>query len=257
MRFNSAKVLLASIAAACVVALCTAPALSASRPGAAEILYVPANSNPPVPAGLKVTCLKGPNVLVPSKTCPVVKYLGNTTWAYSFIDNRVSMALVTYDAQNNVVGNITKDGARYVWNASSSRPDKTVTFSGQSRQAVSATWAELTPAPQIVSVPSNSNPPVPAGLKITCMNNGTSLNPSPTCPVVKYQGITTWAYSFIDNRVSMAIVSYDTKNNVVRNVTMNGARYVWQMSVNPTDMTVTVTGQSNQTVTVPWVDVGP
>ena len=238
-----------------LAAFASAPAEAASTN--ADVIYVPANSNPPVPAGLKVTCLEGPTVLTPSKTCPVVKYMGNTTWAYSFIDNRVSMALVTYDAGNNVVGNITKDGARYVWEAISSLPDQTVMFSGQSSQSITVNWSELIPPPQVVTVASNSNPPVPAGLKVTCMVNGTSLNPSPTCPVVKYKGITTWAYSFIDNRVSLALVSYDSHNNVIRNVTMNGTRYVWQIAINPAAGTATFTGQSNTTVSAPFVDLGP
>jgi len=72
-----------------------------------------------------------------------VKYQGITTWAYSFIDNRVSMALVSYDAQNKVVGNVTKNGARYVWNITSSTYNKTVTFEGQAKQRVDAIWAEL------------------------------------------------------------------------------------------------------------------
>jgi hypothetical protein len=123
--------------------LLVAPAVAQVKPARAEIAYVPANSNPPVPAGLKVTCLTGPNVLTPSKTCPVVKYQGITTWAYSFIDNRVSMALVSYDAQNKVVGNVTKDGARYVWNMISSVPNKNVLIEGQSNQNFTVNWADL------------------------------------------------------------------------------------------------------------------
>lgn len=239
-----------------VAAFLAAPAEAApTRP---IIAFVPIGSNPPVPAGLKVACMPGPNILTMSKTCPVVKYLGYTTWAYSFIDNRVSMALVTYDSQNNVVGNITKDGARYVWEAKVNPGEKTVTFSGQSNQTVSATYDELfTPSPLVVAVAANSNPPVPAGLKVTCMPSGTTLSPSPTCPVVKYKGITTWAYSFIDNRVSMAFVSYDAQNNVVRNVTMDGARYVWQITTDSGAGTVTATGQANQSVTAPFSQFGP
>ncbi len=237
-----------------VAILVAAPVAAAPR--LPVIAYVPINSNPPVPAGLKVACMPGPNVLNLSKTCPVVKYNGLTTWAYSFIDNRVSLALVTYDSHNNVVGNITKDGARYVWEAIVDRGQQRVVFNGQSNQSVSASFAELNP-PVVTAVPSNSNPPVPAGLKVTCMVNGTSLNPSPTCPVVTYQGITTWAYSFIDNRVAMAFVSYDAKNKMVRNVAMNGARYVWQIAVDPTAGTVTATGQSNQSVTAPIGQFGP
>jgi hypothetical protein len=132
------------LAVAALGLLLVAPAAAQMKKSdAATVAYVPANSNPPVPAGLKVTCLKGPDVLAPSKTCPVVKYQGITTWAYSFIDNRVSMALVSYDAQNKVVANVTKDGARYVWNVISSRANKTVMFEGQAKQRVNATWAEL------------------------------------------------------------------------------------------------------------------
>ena len=237
-----------------VAAFLAAPAEAA--PMRPVIVFVPIGSNPPVPAGLKVACMQGPNILTMSKTCPVVKYLGNTTWAYSFIDNRVSMALVTYDAQNNVVNNITKDGARYIWQEIVNPGDQTVNFQGQANQSVSATYDELfTPSPLIVAVAANSHPPVPAGLKVTCMNSGTSLNPSPTCPVVKYKGITTWAYSFIDNRVSMAFVSYDAQGNVVRNVTMDGARYVWQITAS--SGTVTATGQSDQSVSAPYSQFGP
>jgi hypothetical protein len=133
------------LAVAAISLLLVPPAAAQDKPARARIQYVPVNSNPPVPAGLKVTCLKGPDDLTSSKTCPVVKYQGITTWAYSFIDNRVSMALVSYDAQNKVVGNVTKDGARYVWNVTSSTQNKTVTFEGQAKQRVDATWAELGP----------------------------------------------------------------------------------------------------------------
>lgn len=134
------------LAAAAVGLLAVAPAaaqMNMNKPAAAEIVYVPATSKPPVPAGLKVTCLTGPDVLTSSKTCPVVKYQGITTWAYAFIDNRVSMALVSYDAKNTVVRTVTHNGARYVWNALSSLPNQTVMFEGQANRRISVTWAEL------------------------------------------------------------------------------------------------------------------
>ena len=72
---------------------------------------------------------------------------------------------------------------------------------------------------------------------------------------MKYKGFTTWAYSFIDNRVSMAFVSYDAQGNVVRNVTMDGARYVWQITAGAG--TVTATGQSDRSVSAPYSQFGP
>lgn len=131
------------LAVAAIGLLLVPPAAAQEKKDRARIAYVPATSNPPVPAGLKVTCLKGPNVLTPSKTCPVVKYQGITTWAYSFIDNRVSMALVSYDAQNKVVRNVTKDGARYVWNMNSSPSNHNVRIVGQADQSITVNWADL------------------------------------------------------------------------------------------------------------------
>jgi tetratricopeptide (TPR) repeat protein len=117
--------------------------------------------------------------------------------------------------------------------------------------------AVANPALQIVNVPANSSPPVPAGLKVTCMPDAKSLTPLKTCPVIKYRGITTWVYSFVDNRVSFALVSYDAKHKIVRNVTKDGARYVWQITSDPSAETVTLSGQTNRSVTATWHDVGP
>jgi hypothetical protein len=117
-------------------------------------------------------------------------------------------------------------------------------------------------SPAIVAVQSSAHPPVPAGLKIVCLVSATDKKPTPTCVVIKYKGITSWAYSFIDNRVSFALVSYDAKGAVVRNVTYDGARYVWQMVSNPYDQSVTVLGQGGPnapalSISAPWSQLGP
>jgi hypothetical protein len=109
---------------------------------------------------------------------------------------------------------------------------------------------------RIAYVPINSHPPVPPGLQVVCATNPFSVTMSKTCPVVKYQGITTWAYSFIDNSPALALVSYDAKNNVVRNVTRWGARYAWVMTSGTDTRLGTMSGQSNQTITVPWSELG-
>lgn len=108
--------------------------------------------------------------------------------------------------------------------------------------------------PQIINVPADSHPPVPSWLKVTCLTDADSLVSSPNCPVIKYQGITTWAYSFKDNRLAFALVSYDDKNKIVSIITRNGARYVWNMSVDSGQ--VTIYGQSSQTVTAALNELG-
>jgi hypothetical protein len=113
------------------------------------------------------------------------------------------------------------------------------------------------PVAQVVYVPSNSSPTPPAGLKVTCMDSPTTLTAAPTCPVIQYMGATTWAYSYIDNRVSFALVTYDSTGKIVRNVEMPGARYVWNMVSSYKTHIITISGQSNQTVEANWSDVGP
>jgi hypothetical protein len=43
---------------------------------------------------------------------------------------------------------------------------------------------------------------------------------------------------------------------MVRNVTRWGARYVWVMTSGVDTQPVTMSGQSNQTITVPWSELG-
>jgi len=217
------------------------------------IALVPANSPPPVPSGMKVTCLTGPDSLQSSPTCPVIQYGGNTTWAFSFIDNRVSYGIVTYDAANNVVKNVTRDGARYVYKMTVDPSAQTVSVWGQANAKVDVAWSDLpTAAPEVVQVPANAPPPIPGGLKVTCLKGPNTLESSPTCPVIKYKGHTTWAFSFLDNRVAYGVVTYDVANNVLANNTQNGARYVYKITVEPGAQTVTIWGQADAKVVVPW-----
>jgi hypothetical protein len=96
-----------------------------------------------------------------------------------------------------------------------------------------ASQVEAQSVPQILSVPANSTPPVPAGLKVTCTLGPGTGQPSPNCPVILYGGVRTWAYSFIDNRLAFGVVSFDPNGNILKNVTRNGARYVYKMTVDP------------------------
>lgn len=135
----------AAVATAPVAA--TAPAASLSEPVVAFEPY-----KQPARSDLKITCLEAPDGV-----CPVVKYKGMTTWAYSFLDNRVSFELVTYnDATGAVVGSTTSNGARYVRGITVDKGKKTVTFLGQATGAVSAPWWQLAaeappPAPVVTT----------------------------------------------------------------------------------------------------------
>jgi hypothetical protein len=133
--------------AAALAAVAFASAAQAASPpvNPAVIANVKANSGPTPPSGLKVTCLTDPNTTKSAQTCPVVQYLGMTTWAYSYSDNRVSLALVTYDGTGKIVRNVEQTGLRYVWNMTASPSGKTVTIFGQSNAYISLPWANFGP----------------------------------------------------------------------------------------------------------------
>jgi hypothetical protein len=230
-----------------------APAHAQTTP---QIATVPASPSPTVPAGMKVTCMKDGSSLQPSPTCPVIQYNGFTTWAYSFIDNRVAYGVVSYDGAGKVAKTVTRNGARYVYKITVDPNAKTVSVWGQSNAKVDIAWADLpqAAAPQIAIVPANTAPTPPAGMKVTCTKDPGSAT-STTCPVIQYRGYTTWAFSFLDNRVAYGIVSYDGAGKVVKNVTRNGARYVYKMTVDPNAKTVGVWGQANAKVDVAWSDL--
>jgi len=147
-RHTALKSMLAAMGAACALLGAAASAQAQATP---KIKYEPASTAPAAPEGLKVFCARTPDDLSGSKTCPVIYYGGYTTWIYSFIDNRVSLALVSYDAKGAIVQNVTRDGARYIFDVMSSDANKSLILLGQAKQYVMINWSEL---PQPAAAPA-------------------------------------------------------------------------------------------------------
>ena len=111
-----------------------------------------------------------------------------------------------------------------------------------------------TPAPRIEQRPAADAPPVPNDMKVTCLADPNQTAPSPTCPVLVYGSKAYWAFSFGDNRSAFGIVGYENDVATGR-IERAGARYVYSMTVNEADSTVTITGQSGLSVTVGWTEL--
>jgi hypothetical protein len=99
----------------------------------------------PVPEGMKVTCLTGPNELQPAPACPALGIGSFTLWPMSYYDNRVSFGMVMYDPQGKVVNQVEKKGARYVYKVTLEGEGETgsVTFWGQADQKVTMSLDEV------------------------------------------------------------------------------------------------------------------
>ena len=116
-----------------------------------QVVLVPKSSHPPIPTGLKVVCYDGPDSpfgASPSSTCPVVKWAGNTYWAYSYTNNANAMNIVAYrDVDNSILSQTNKNGARYLYAISIDPSTRIVTFRGQGGNTVTMTY----PQPLVLS----------------------------------------------------------------------------------------------------------
>jgi hypothetical protein len=111
------------------------------------------------------------------------------------------------------------------------------------------------PAFVVARVRQNPALAVPAGLKVTCLSDPNRLDLTPNCPVVQVHGHTIWPFSFYDNRVSMALVAYDSAGKVVGQWVKDGARYIVDISVDVLTGTLTFRGQANDKVTLAWSEL--
>ncbi len=131
------------------------------------------------------------------------------------------------------------------------RGNQVVTASdGTFSDAVNVSMSPNTSAPLVVA--ASSSPAVPSDLKITCVTGPQNGAPSGPCPLLQWGGYTYWAFSYVDNRLAMAIVAYDCSGILIRRWDMSGARYVWQTTVDPFSQTVTFWGQASATITMSW-----
>jgi hypothetical protein len=99
----------------------------------------------PVPDGMKVTCLAGPNVLQSAPSCLALGVGSFTLWPMSYDDNRVSFGMVMYDPLWKVVAQVEKPGARYIYKITleGSGDKGSVTFWGQADQSVTMSLDEI------------------------------------------------------------------------------------------------------------------
>lgn len=109
--------------------------------------------------------------------------------------------------------------------------------------------------PVIHVVPTNSNPPLPAGMKMTILQGPDTLQSAPDCQVLSWGSYTYWVATYDDNRYSMCFLAYDQTGKLVGQLEKQGARYMYRMTLDQTNQSVTCAGQANRSVTVSLADL--
>lgn len=114
------------------------------------------------------------------------------------------------------------------------------------------------PGPTVVQIPIAKAPTSPAGMKATCMTGPYSPTPDgvgTTCPVRVDNGVAFWPFSYLDNRVSIGWVGYNTANEKVSVLELPGTRYTWNATIDRSKNTVVYSGQSAIGLSLPWSEL--
>jgi len=131
---------------------------------------------------------------------------------------------------------------------------------GQGSQTVGASDGTFTDSATVSMTPMVSAPVVGTAtrsyaydgdLKVTCVAGPSSFT-NITCPVLQWGGYTYWAYSYLSNGFGMAVIAYDCAGNRIQRWDLSPARYLWQITVDSVNQTVTFWGQGGDTNTVAW-----
>jgi len=103
-------------------------------PGTFQVITVSRSNTPPAPDGLK---------MVAPDLVPVLRNKGFYLWAYSFFDNREAFQIIMFDAENNIVKEWYKQGARNLNKVLLDVSAGTVSFVGWSDRMVDLTLEEI------------------------------------------------------------------------------------------------------------------
>jgi hypothetical protein len=102
--------------------------------------------------------------------------------------------------------------------------------------------------PVVQSVSAASHPPVPGDMKLDAFFSGSNLQQASNTSVLHWGTHTYWVADYMDNRMGMCMLCYDQNNRLVKQVSKNGARYMWRMVYDVANQRVACTGQSDLAV---------
>ena len=131
----------------------------------------------------------------------------------------------------------------------------TASFTGGTQESVMPQTPPANDVPTVSAISTTAAPAIPSGNKIACMtgpNSPRQDGSSSTCPVISYGGIQFWPFDHIDNRYAINVAGYDSNHHLVSQNVVSGTRYIWKVTVDSNNKTVTFYGQGSTQATLPW-----
>lgn len=147
------------------------------------------------------------------------------------------MLIVAWDMQRNLVKQWTKSGARYIWQISFNADNQTITFTGQVRNAVTATLEELVLGPTVVHLPISSGPVLPYNLSYAAPSNT-------QFPVIKNGPYSFWPVSYADERNAFCIVVVNREKVIRGLINCPGSHNIDRVDVDDAARTIQLIGKN-------------
>ncbi|KAJ7847567.1 hypothetical protein B0H14DRAFT_2769667, partial [Mycena olivaceomarginata] len=141
---------------------------------------------------------------------------------FSWTDNRVGLAILAYDPNNNLVGRWDMTEARYLLSIVYNSAAGSVVFTGQVGNTITIPIIQLLEPIVFMSTENAATQPAaPSGLDyVTFFGDNTQY------PVLIVGTYTYWPLSYVDNRESLNLVGYDQNKNLISQVELPGTRYI-------------------------------
>ncbi|KAF7343069.1 Cytochrome p450 [Mycena venus] len=183
---------------------------------------------------------------------PVLVIAGYSYWAFSYIDNRVGLAILAYDPSNNEAGRWDMTGTRYIVSIVYNSANGSVVFTGQGGSIITVPIIQfLEPIVFQSTANAATQPAAPSGLDYIHLTDPNTLNTDNThYPVLILGTHTYWPLSYTDNRVSLNLVAYDENKNLISQVELPGTRYIFTLAYDPDNGSIELIGQGSAVVTV-------
>jgi hypothetical protein len=164
------------------------------------------------------------------------------------------MSIVVYTENGTFVKRWDFTGARYITKITVDEKTQTIALIGQVNRTITVKWNDiyLPQPPTVLRASAQFHPKILAGLKAACIQSADVVGNMDTCSILLWGPYSYWVYSYIDNRMSMNIVTYDSNGNIVLQQEIPGAQYLYNITVDIVAQTVTLWGQANRTAVVPW-----
>jgi HSP20 family molecular chaperone IbpA len=210
--------------------------------GIAEIKYEPINSGP-IPPGLGLM----------SDYSGYLQYGAIKASAYCYTDNRVSVAIVVYNKNDEIITILEYTGNRYPKEMHLDADRQTLVISGQLYPTVIPLLdlAHLAFPPAIKKEsPSSVSPLIPAGLKLDY--SGLEKIPSLHYGVIKAR-----VFSYVDGRSSFAVVVYNENDEIITILEYPGDKAVKELDIDADKQSFVISGQSGTETVISLSEIRP